>query len=427
MVLEEIAPCPCKPIRPSDREKYTDLLINKLIRNPAPLVPVGILFFFTIVPGARAEVVVRDPTQLRQAVLTAQPGTNILIAPGDYPGNLYFENIHGAPGKPIVIAALDPFNPPRITGGTEGIHFVDAAFLELRHLAIVGATDNGLNIDDGGTFDTPAHHIVLGDLKISHIGPKGNSDGIKLSGVTDFHIENCVVEFWGKNRGSAIDMVGCHRGVVKNCLFRHEDGSESTGVQAKGGSTDISILENRFEHAGGRAINIGGNTDLKFFRPRPQGFEAKNIRVEGNLFIGSIAPIAFVGIDGAVVHFNTIYRPKRWAVRILQETNGPGFVPSRNGVFTDNIIVFRSGEWHSGGVNIGPNTAPETFRFERNVWYCEDQPGQSKPQLPTREIDGIVGKNPLFMNSGKRNFSLKEGSPAQGKGHTSFRREAILG
>jgi len=79
--------------------------------------------------------------------------------------------------------------------------------------------------------------------------------------------------------------------------------------------------------------------------------------------------VAFVGVDGAEVRFNTIYRPERWAFRILQETTAAGFVACRNGRFTDNIVAFHSSQWSSGGVNIGPNTAPGTFQFARN-WWC---------------------------------------------------------
>jgi hypothetical protein len=197
-------------------------------------------------------------------------------------------------------------------------------------------------------------------------------------------------------------------------------------VQAKGGSSQIVVLRNRFENAGGRAVNIGGSTGLSFFRPplkTREGevpteplYEAKDISVEGNTFIGAGAPVAFVGVDGAVVRFNTIYRPKRWALRILQETLAPGFVPSRNGEFTDNIIAFRSDEWASGGVNIGPHTAPQTFKFARNFWYCLDNPQRSLPVLPTEEVGGVYGEDPMFRSAEEGDLRLQPNSPAQKMG-----------
>jgi hypothetical protein len=71
-------------------------------------------------------------------------------------------------------------------------------------------------------------------------------------------------------------------------------------------------------------------------------------------------------------------------VRILQETRDPGFAPCRDGRFEHNLIVFRRSGLRTY-VNIGRGTAPETFRFSNNFWYCEDRPEASKPQLPVSE------------------------------------------
>ncbi len=390
-----------------------------MTRNPFVFLTAIAAALLSLGSAQAADINVTTADELRQAITQAEPGTHILLAPGEYTGGMHLANIRGAPDQPIVIAAADPANPPRIHGGGACFQFSDAAYLELQDLELTGATGNGLNIDDGGSFDTPAHHIVLRRLKVTDVGPTGNRDGIKLSGVDDFRIEDCVIERWGDRGGSAIDMVGCHRGVIEGCTFRQREGGGGTGVQAKGGSSEIRILRNRFEDAGSRAVNIGGSTGLQFFRPRVQGYEAKDILVEGNVFIGSMAPVAFVGVDGATVRFNTIYRPGRWALRILQETREPGFVPSRNGIFTDNIVVFRSDQWSETGVNIGPGAAPDTFSFARNLWYCEDRPARSAPTLPTAEQDAIIGQDPLFRDPENGDLSLREGSPATGKGHTA--------
>jgi hypothetical protein len=243
-------------------------------------------------------------------------------------------------------------------------------------------------------------------------------DGIKLSGVDDFLVENCVVDKWGSG-GSAIDMVGCHRGVISGSTFRK---GGSNGVQAKGGSADITIRKCRFEEAGERAVNLGGSTGDNSFRPRLKDFpengkyEAKDIRVEECTFVGGGAAVAFVGVDGAVVRYNTIYRPGRYAIRILQEKAEKGFVPCRNGVFENNVVVFRSGEWVTGGVNVGPNTAPNTFKFTGNLWYCEDRPGRSEPKLPSAETTGVIGKDPRFRDAAKGDLGVEPDSPALTRG-----------
>jgi hypothetical protein len=355
-------------------------------------------------------ITVADSDRLRRALADAVPGTTIRIAPGTYRGGLFARGLRGEPGKPIVLAAADPDRPPVIEGSSSGLHLSDPAHVELHGLVIAKIRGNGLNIDDGGSFDSPAQHIFLKGLVIRDIGPDGNRDGIKLSGVDDFRVEGCTVERWGSG-GSGIDMVGCHRGTITDCIFRHKDEIGGNGVQAKGGSSEVRITGCRFEHAGSRAINLGGSTGLAYFRPRPQGYEAKGITVEDCTFIGSLAPVAFVGVDGAEVRNNTIYRPRRYALRILQETTGPGFVPSRDGRFTDNLIAFRSAEM-TLPVNIGPGTAPETFVLARNAWYCLDAPERSRPGLPIAEAEGVYGVDPRFRDGEGGDLRHRTDGPA---------------
>ncbi|MCX6953643.1 MAG: hypothetical protein NTV51_15945 [Verrucomicrobia bacterium] len=368
------------------------------------------LLFFTLVTSVVAtaaeltEMRVSDAAGFRTALATAQPGTRIVLAGGSYGGGFQSSRLRGDATRPIVIAAADPQHPPVFSGAKTGLQLSNPAYLELHGLVFEKLSDNGLNLDDGGVFaegEAGAHHIVLRGLTSRDIGTTGNQDGIKLSGLRDFRVEECTIERWGTGGGSAIDMVGCHRGVITGCVIRHREPAPETctGVQCKGGTAEVAILRNRFEHAGGRAVNIGGSTGRPFFRPPLDAgnshAEARSIRVEGNTFVGGTAAVGFVGVDGAVVRFNTIERPGRWALRILQETRSADFVACRNGVFSDNVIIFDSTQWGSGGVNVGDRTAPETFAFARNWWWCRDQPARSKPQLPTPESAGVYGRDPV--------------------------------
>jgi hypothetical protein len=356
------------------------------------------------------DVRVTNIAELRQAVANARPGTRVLIAPGEYRGGLSFANLNGTADKKIVIAGADPSQRPRLNG----MHLSRISHVVIEGIVIDGATGNGINIDDGGSITQPSHHVELSNIHVTQT-PKGNIDGIKLSGLDEFTVKNCLVENWG---GSAIDMVGCHRGLIEDCTFKN---GGDNGVQGKGGTSDVVVRKSRFENAGQRSVNLGGSTGLQFFRPANAKYEAKNLTVEGCTFVGSVAPFAFVGVDGATVRFNTVNAPEKWAIRILQETTAEGFVPSRNGVFTDNIVVFRSTNWASGGINIGPNTAPSTFKFERNWWYCSDRPANSRPQLPTQEANGTYGTDPQFIDPMGGNFQLKPTSPAKAFGATAYR------
>ncbi|HVT14470.1 MAG TPA: right-handed parallel beta-helix repeat-containing protein [Fimbriimonadaceae bacterium] len=345
---------------------------------------------------------VHDTGSLRAAVAQAKPGARILIAPGDYQG-LYIMDLHGTAIAPIVVAGEDPSRPPRFLAP---IQFQRVSNIEFRDFAITGASGNAIGIDDGGIRETPASHIVLENLHIADV-PGGGSNGIKMAGVDHFKIEKCAVERWG---GCAVDLVGCHNGLIEGCRFEQGGG---VGVQTKGGSSAVTVRGCDFIDFGGRGVNIGGSTGIPFFRPPldkiPAGarYEAQDIDVEGCVFLRGGAPVSFTGVNGATVRFNTIIDPKPWAIRILQETATPDFVPSRRGLFADNLIVFKSDSWSEGGVNIGPGTDPKSFRFVRNWWYCSDHPERSRPTLPTEEKDGVVGRDPQL--DGTR---VKPGSPA---------------
>lgn len=365
-------------------------------------------------PGAPRIVRVAGETEFRRAVAQARPGTRIEVAPGQYAG-AFFSRVRGEKGKRITIAGRDPKNPPVF----KWLQFSDPAFLLLQDIAIRDAPANGLNIDDGGDFDSSAQNITLRRVRVSDAAGTGNVDGIKLSGLRDFVVEQCTLERWGDG-GSGIDMVGCREGKISRSTFRHNEGQGDNGVQAKGGSRDIAIEGNRFENAGRRSINAGGSTDEAVFRPPLKRwfagepfFEAKNLRIEHNTFIGSDAPLSFVGVDGAVARHNTIYKPRRWAMRILQETVEPGFAPCRNVLFERNLIVWESARWIEGGVNIGPGTRPESFRFKGNWWKCEDKPTSSRPTLPTPEAGGTYGRDPMFEDAQAGKLWLKKASPAR--------------
>lgn len=382
----------------------------------------GLVLALPLSAAAGDTIRVGNRDELALALHDPKPGTTISIAPGTYRGGLSGGRLRGTKEEPIVIAGADPKNPPVIHGGGGGLHLSSPEHVELRDLTFAKATGNGINIDDGGSAEAPAHHLVLRNVVVRDVGPDGNRDGIKLSGIVDFELDGCRVERWGSS-GSAIDMVGCQRGVISHCTFA-EAADNANGVQTKGGSQEIVIRRCRFQNAGGRAINIGGSTGLAFFRGvpgverseppasevkpanKPSPFEAKNITVEDCEILGSMCAIAFVGVDGALVQHNTIYRPTRWPLRILQENTDERFVKSRNGVFKNNVIVFRASEVREV-VNISSNTAPETFEFRGNHWHALDRPADTQRllNLPAKETDGTYNQAPRFKDAEKGDLS----------------------
>lgn len=175
-------------------------------------------FWLTLFELAIAEEVVqvRDATDLKSALARIKPGTVLRLAPGDYPGGHSVQDVAN-----LTVEAADPDKPPHFQGGSYAWHFSGCSGLKLRNLQISGQSHNGLNLDDGGDADRPMKDVTLEHLAIRDIGPKGNFDGIKCSGLEDLTISNCTVEGWG---GEAIDLVGCHRVLISAGKFTGKQG-----------------------------------------------------------------------------------------------------------------------------------------------------------------------------------------------------------
>lgn len=343
--------------------------------------------FSTNAQSERMKVSVKNSSQFSRAIGELRPGTTLLLEPGIYSGGIHLRDIEGKDGQPIVIEGADPNNPPVFAGGSQAMHLANCSYITLRNIKVRGFPTNGINIDDGGSYETPANNIVLENVTILETGPRGNHDALKMSGVDHFTVRKCRFEGWG---GSGIDMVGCHHGIVEDCTFTGRAGfSQSNAVQLKGGTEDVLVQCCFFNNAGQRSINLGGSTGLRFFRPKVQDYEARNITVAGNRFVGSMAPVAWATSDGGYVHHNTIVLPAKWVLRILQETSDARFTPCHNGIFERNLIIFDSKV--QTFVNVGPGTSSETFRFQHNAWYDLDR--YREPSLPVPETESIYLKD----------------------------------
>lgn len=349
-------------------------------------------------------------SNLAAAARDAIPGDTIIIHKGTYPGGNYINNLKGTMDKWIVIINSGDV---LFDGGNEAIHLTNVEYIKIKGLKFRNQTANGVNIDDGGDYSTPSQFIIIEDCQWLSMNASGNNDELKLSGVDNFTIRNCKFSF-GAGGGSLIDMVGCHNGIIEDCIFEF---AGSNAVQAKGGSKDIIIRRNLFRDCGLRAVNIGGSTGSQYFRPLDATFEASDILIHSNIFIGSQAPIAFVGVINSLVAHNTIILPEKWAIRILQENTSGNMTKCSNNSFINNI-VYIDNRAANPTINIGPNTLPETFIFRNNLWYNSQNPNWNAPNLPTNEQNGIYRNNPLFQNFDAENFELQNNSPAIAAGYS---------
>jgi hypothetical protein len=355
---------------------------------------------------------------LSRAAQDAVAGAAIRLHAGTHAGGNTLYDLTGTAGAPIWLGGAPGEDRPVLEGGGEALHLVRATYVIVHDIEVRDSTDNGINCDDGGAYDDEdaTHHIVFRDLLLHDVGNGGNEDCLKLSGLRDFWVHDSEIHHCGGGgSGSAVDCVGCHRGLIAR---NHLHDLSGNAVQAKGGTTDLEIRENHIVDAGDRGVNMGGNTDLTFFRPpvsdSAPNAEARDIRVVANVIEGCEASLAFVGCVDCQAVNNTIVDPENWIFRILQETVSDAtydFEPCRDAHVANNLIWFSDADL-SVHINIGPNTSPETFAFTTNLWYAHDDPGVSQPDLPTPETGGLVGLDPAFTTG----WQIDTSSPAAGAG-----------
>ncbi len=341
--------------------------------------------------------------RLQSACAVATAGDTIAISAGVYSGGDVAQNLKGTASNWIVIRGVGEVI---FRGSAQAFQISDAEYLRIEHLIFEQQTSNGVNLDDAGSFDTPAHHIVIEDCEWRGMAATGNNDELKLSGIDDFVVRRCRF-LHGAAGGSMVDMVGCHRGVFEDNLF--QDGG-SNCLQAKGASQHILVQRCSFIEGGDRAINIGGSTGAAFFRPLGATFEVADMTVRSCLFSGSQAPIAFVGAVRCSTYHCTIIAPERWAVRILQENTSAGMLACANNVFVNNIVEFISAQ---PAFNIGPNTDAGSFVVGHNLWYHRTNAQWTGPNSPSPEQGSVLRQSPRFADT---LFHLSDESPALHKG-----------
>ncbi len=353
-----------------------------------------------------------DYPTLSDAESHISAGDTVIVLDGIYShGTQFLNDLHGTIADPIVIKA-DHEHQAIFRGGTEAIHLVNCTHLEIHGLIVEQQTGNGINIDDGGDYYTPTHHITIDRCIFRDMNAGGNNDLLKLSGLDSFSVRDCQF-LNGGGGGSGVDMVGCHYGIIEDNYF---DDSGTSGIQAKGGTQHILMQRNVFKNIDQRAVNLGGSTGLTFFRPPLPNpivdvFEAADLEVYSNIFIGSWSPIAYVGCVRVKVVNNTIYKPENWVIRILQETTESGFLTCADNIFRSNAIYL---EHDLTEVNIGPNTDPNSFILTNNLWYNE-QSSSWTPTLPVTDSNQVLA-NPQFSDPTTEDFSIPAQSPCVSNG-----------
>jgi hypothetical protein len=331
-----------------------------------------------------ADVEVGATAQLVEAARRARPGTRIVLTAKTYRGPCKITGVRGRAGAMIRIVARDPAHPPTFSGGTEAFQLIDCRYVEVSDLIAEKATVNNVQVGNG------SHHVILRNVVSRDIAGRGNCDGMKLPDLTDFLVYNCTVANWGAE-GSAVDMVGCARGLFMKCRFRYPSpkGHTANTIQPKGGTFNVGVYQCRFDDAKFRAMQFGGRTGKRyFFRGNyEKGHECYDAVAMGNVITGGEAALALVSCTRCTFAYNTIVDPGKYICRALKEGTG---APGGN-VVERNLIVHGKLVQH---INSSPGVDLTKTTFRENYWFNRLKPEASVPKLAARQVRPAGGTDP---------------------------------
>jgi hypothetical protein len=94
------------------------------------------------------------------ALAKAEPGTRVVVAAGTYGAVGSVRNLQGTAVAPIALVGrgevvIDP------RGQGSALHLAEPRYVVIEGIAIRNAVPHGMNIDDGGSYDSPGSYVVL--------------------------------------------------------------------------------------------------------------------------------------------------------------------------------------------------------------------------------------------------------------------------
>jgi len=356
-----------------------------------------LVFFFLSAreePLRAKEILVESGARLVSVLSSAVPGDEFVLKSGVYSGGIWLQQLHGTRDRPIVIRSEKPDNPAVILGGMENLKLSSCSWVVVDGLHLTDSYDNGLNIDDvarGGQVER-SHHIVLRNLVVKDSGYELNSDGMKLSGCDDTLIENCKVIRWSRD-GCAIDMMRCQRVMVEGCEL---DGCRwgLIGMQAKGGSSNITFRRCKVQGFIERGIQVGGSSSVDLVWPPTADYEAAKIEVTECEVVEGEASVTVVNAKSVRIEDCRFIQPTRWFLRLLPESLIKDVVQSQDIEVRGNYFLI-----HRSMVSVMNTKVPmtsRTIRFIDNAWYCPEVPRRTvRSELSLYETGGIHGIDPV--------------------------------
>jgi hypothetical protein len=227
---------------------------------------------------AEQPVMVATPEALADALRTIGPGTEVLLAPGDY-GGLSIKGLAGSDGAPVTLRAADPARPPVFTG----MDLRDAAHVVFEDVVFDYTFTPGDPIHhrpfqiSGGSDVTIRNALFDGD----HVGGVsstddgfGNGYGLGIRGVTGVMIEGSEIRDFARGIVVTESRDITLRGNDLNAI--RSDGIDLVQV--------VNVLiEANYIHDFERSAESGDHADMIQFWTSQTTARSEKIVIRGNL------------------------------------------------------------------------------------------------------------------------------------------------
>lgn len=357
---------------------------------------------FAHVQQSRAEVIHANPNNYLSLLRGGlAPGDTLLLAPGvyndanDVPGLPIF-NMHGAPGRPIVITGPETGERPVFLGREthNTVRFDNASYIVIRNLDINGRDLGG----DGVKAQGIAHHITLENLKIYGVGGDQQIVGISTKAPAwNWVIRRCVIIdagtgiYLGNSDGTApfvnglIEYNVIINSIGYNMQIKHQiDRPMLEGMPEKG----TTIIRHNVFIKGDNSSTGGRARPNLLVGHWPLSGAGQNdvYQIYGNLFFQNPSEALFQGEGNIAFHHNLLVNHFGDAVHIQQHND----VPKNIHVFFNTVVANGEGIFIRGA---DPNYEQ---RVEGNLVFAVQPLGGGTQR---NNFTAAYGEAPTYLNN----------------------------
>ncbi len=292
---------------------------------------------------------------IQAAIDRASGGTDIMVKAGTYVENVRVRK------DDISLISADGNHEATIKAASQGRAAISGFGVEgikIKGFEIDGPSgSNAVHFGMSGRgFGDPIRDLTIQDNKIHSSG----LDGIKVSQAYNVKVLNNDVSGSGEE---GIDFVAVNNSRIAGNDVSGSDGPSALGV--KGGSSNVTIENNKVWDSKAAGISVGGWTTDKWMWPNARSYEAKDLTVVGNEVrdVGKAA-ILVSGARDSYIGDNYLdpdngQKAAIWVDRSKAAHPSPIYSKdiSIEGNFFESSKLVQVNKGNGGGLDVSDNTA----------------------------------------------------------------------